>query len=851
MILDRFQLLLEHSSDAIAEFDASLRYVSANSAEAFPLGYHPRDLVGKSHAELLKALSEAHPLRSALEMMDACLRQVIEQAQSLTVTYELVTSYGIKRYETVYTPVLSEQQTVSRVFSIGRQRWAEYDNIRTGNGRSDPSSRRIPVRAILNAEMPGSEAGFPELGVPELGVPELGVPEMGVPEMGVPEMEGTAPRPAVFHSSPGSGSTAALSHPVRVPERSPSQFNHVQAAELRQSADFLRLVIDSIPQYIFWKDRHSVYLGCNRRWAEMAGLGNPDEVIGLTDDDLPWTQAQRDWYVTCDRQVMDTNTPMFRIRQSQRQADGRITWRETSKLPIHDGAGQVIGLLGMIEDVTERKLVEDLLRRSEAKYRHLAQREELLNQLATQIRESLNLNILLQTVVQEVRRLLDTDRVVVYRFDENWQGSVVFEDVIPPWISTLGEMGADNCFPDKFADLYSQGRVRAIADITQAGLDECHTQFLLSLQVKANLIVPILIHDHLWGLLVAHECRAPREWKQSETDLLYHLAGHIGIGIQQAELYAQATQNACVAQAQAKKLEQALHNLQDTQAQLIQTEKMSSLGQLVAGIAHEINNPVNFIYGNIGYIAEYVQDLTGLIELYRQHYPHPVAEIQAKIAQLDLEFLLEDVTKILKSLRVGSERIRQLVLSLRNFSRVDEADMKRVDIHDGIDSTLLILGNHFKAQPHHDSIHVVKEYGPIPPVECYPGQLNQVLMNILSNAIDALSDASHQANSAAQGQADVLEAQPTITIITELSSDQKSVIIRICDNGPGIPRDVQARLFDPFFTTKPVGKGTGLGLSISQKIIVEKHQGSLTCISAPGQGAEFRIEIPLFDYSPT
>jgi len=702
VIDDKFQLLLEHSSDAIAEFDASLRYQSANTVEASLLGHHPQDLIGKTHAELLSELADSHPLRSAMGTMDACLRQVVEQARALTVTYELATSDGLQCYETVYTPVVTGQH-VSRVFSVGRQRWAQHIDPQTSNGN---------------------------------------------------------------------GASAV-------------------------------------------------------------------------DQNLSWTPEAQSLDLVGDRPAMEIDAPEAPSRQPQPLADGRIAWRKSSQLLTRDESGQGTGLLGTSDSLTQQRLVEDLLSRSESKYRELAQREELLNRLATQIRQSLDLTTLLQTVVREVRHLLDTDRVVVYQFGEDWQGRVVFEDVIPPWISTLGEMGADNCFPGKFAQLYQQGRVRAIHDVANAGLDECHTQFLLSLDVKANLIVPILIYDQLWGLLVAHECRGSRVWKQSETDLLYHLAGHIGIGIQQAELYAQATQNARVAQAQAKELEQALRDLQEAQAQLIQTEKMSSLGQLVAGIAHEINNPVNFIYGNINYIDEYVHDLTDLIKLYRQHDSNPSTEIQEKVNQLDLEFLLEDITKILKSLKVGSERIRQLVLSLRNFSRVDEAAMKQVDIHDGIDNTLLILSNHFKPQPQHSAIRVVKQYGSIPPVECYPGQLNQVLMNILSNAVDALNESSSRIMGAQREQADRANARPTITIATELAANQEHVIIRICDNGVGIPPEVQTRLFDPFFTTKPVGKGTGLGLSISQHIIVEKHGGSLTCLSAPHQGAEFRIEIPI------
>lgn len=281
---------------------------------------------------------------------------------------------------------------------------------------------------------------------------------------------------------------------------------------------------------------------------------------------------------------------------------------------------------------------------------------------------------------------------------------------------------------------------------------------------------------------------------------------------------------------QAEELEQTLGELQQTQTKMIQSEKMSSLGQLVAGVAHEINNPVNFISGNLTHAKEYTSDLLHLVQLYQQHYPEPIVEIQDAIEDVDLEFLIGDLPKLLVSMGIGAERIQKIVLSLRNFSRMDEAEQKAVDIHEGIDSTLIILQNRCKAKGDQHDINVVKDYGKLPLVSCYPGQLNQVFMNILSNAIDALESSQPLA--------------PEIRIRTEpVGSDR--ILIKIADNGSGVPLAVQSRLFDPFFTTKPVGKGTGLGLSISYQIVVEKHQGQLSCSSTPEQGTEFQIEIPI------
>jgi signal transduction histidine kinase len=284
----------------------------------------------------------------------------------------------------------------------------------------------------------------------------------------------------------------------------------------------------------------------------------------------------------------------------------------------------------------------------------------------------------------------------------------------------------------------------------------------------------------------------------------------------------------------AQQLEQTLRELQQTQSQLIQNEKMSSLGQLVAGVAHEINNPVNFIYGNLTHADEYARGLLRLLTLYQRHYPHPIPSIQSEADAIDLEFVMVDLPKLMKSMRMGANRIQKIVASLRVFSRMDEAEMKAVDIHEGIDSTLMILQNRLKARSNYPEIQVMKFYSELPLVECFPGQLNQVFMNILSNAIDALEEVMERNSS----------FSPCIQIWTECAS-KNQIKIRIIDNGSGIPAAIQQQIFDPFFTTKPVGKGTGLGMSISYQIITERHKGSLTCHSQPEKGTEFAIEIPI------
>lgn len=292
-----------------------------------------------------------------------------------------------------------------------------------------------------------------------------------------------------------------------------------------------------------------------------------------------------------------------------------------------------------------------------------------------------------------------------------------------------------------------------------------------------------------------------------------------------------------LAQEQAKKLEIALQKLADTQSQLIQTEKMSSLGQLVAGIAHEINNPINFIYGNTDVINEYTDNLLNLVSLYQEHYHPPVAEIQAYHQNVDLDFIQIDLPNILNSIKKGVERLREIVLLLRNFSRLDEADIKEVNIHEGIDSTLMLLQSSLEGETDDAKLEVIKQYGELPLVECYPRQLNQVFMNILNNSITAIRELQ-------KINLNTTEKSPGKIIISTEVIYRNQVVIKIIDNGCGMTDEVRKKMFDPFFTTKAVGYGTGLGLWVSYQII-NKHGGNLQCISSPMKGTEIQIHIPV------
>ncbi|OYD92040.1 hypothetical protein CDG76_25745 [Nostoc sp. 'Peltigera membranacea cyanobiont' 210A] len=437
----------------------------------------------------------------------------------------------------------------------------------------------------------------------------------------------------------------------RVTERTQELFGSIET--LKQTQQLMRLVFDTIPHWVGWKDINSVYLGCNQSLATVLNLSSPDEIVGKTDYDLLISKEESDWYRVCDRRVMESGKAELHIIEQWQRADGQQIWLDTSKMPLRDAKGNVFGILLVTEDITERQLAQEELK-----------------------------------------------------------------------------------------------------------------------QQKQNL-------------------------------------------------------------------EEALAELQGTQVQLVQSEKMSALGNLVAGVAHEINNPVGFLGGNIQPALDYIKDIFSLIDLYQQEYSPPSGVIQDEIEAIDLDYIREDLPKLVGSMQEGVKRIRDISTSLRTFSRADSDRPIACNIHDGIDSTILILKHRLKASESHPEIQVLKEYGQLPLVECFAGQLNQVFMNILANAIDALEESNIGRSF------EEIKANPnSITIITQISDDKQQIIINIKDNGKGMNEEIKQKIFDHLFTTKAVGKGTGLGLAIARQIVEETHGGKLSFNSTLGEGTEFLIEIP-------
>lgn len=561
---------------------------------------------------------------------------------------------------------------------------------------------------------------------------------------------------------------------------------------LRNSQQFLRQVIDTAPNLIFVKDRQGRFILANQAIAELYGttVGN---LLGKTEADFNPNPAEIEKFRADDQEVFQQLRDKVIPEETITSPNGVVRLFQTIKRPLLSPDGKSRQILCVATDISERKQAAEALARSEAKFRSLIQNS--------------------------------SDLIVILEPD----GAIRYTS--PSIEKILGY---------KPSDL-----------IGQKGFNFIHPEDISKVSAAAS--------ELLAGKAVSVEYRFRRQdaswcWLESTGSNLINDPAVGGIVVNSRDITERKLAEVALRQSElqlrtrTQQLEVALYELQQTQAQLIQNEKMSSLGQLVAGIAHEINNPVNFIYGNVNYISQYIDDLLHFVTLYQRYYPNPVSEIRKAAEDIDLDFIIQDLPKVLESMQAGANRIREIVLKLRNFSRLDEAPMKAVDIHEGLENTLMILQHRIKSVP--AGIQVIKDFGNLPKVECCAAQLNQVFINILANAIDAIetqakpglivirTEIGHQ--KLGMGHHGCLE-----TNSHQYSNVSDVVVIRIADNGVGMTEEVKKHLFEPFFTTKPVGKGTGLGLAICYQVVVQKHGGKIECISSPGQGTEFIIEIPI------
>ncbi|MFB2893506.1 PAS domain S-box protein [Aerosakkonemataceae cyanobacterium BLCC-F50] len=585
---------------------------------------------------------------------------------------------------------------------------------------------------------------------------------------------------------------------------------------LKQSQKRYQTLAEASPIGVFLTDAKGDCLYVNQTWLQITGLSQekalgPNWSITLHPEDRE--QVFREWYESA------LNKKQFESEYRFLRPDGSVTWVIGQALALIDNQGEIEGYVGTITDITDRKRQEQALRL-------------IVEGTAAKTGEAF-----FKSCVQYLAQVLEVRYAFIAEFVDS-------EKLIA---KTLAFWAGDG-----FGDNFTYNLVGAPCEQVNSQNDLCiyphslqslfpENDDLVALQAESYAGVPIIdANGNSLGFLAVLDTKPMVEEITIQSAILRIFATRAGAEIERIEAEAVRRSEIKLRQ-KTEELEATLKQLQATQLQLIQAEKMSSLGQLVAGIAHEINNPVNFIYGNIQTATDYATNLVNLIQLYQEHYPSPLPAIADFTENIDFEYVASDFPKLLTSVKNGATRIRDIVKSLRTFSRLDEADLKEIDIHENIESTLVILQNRLNGRAGNPEIHVHKNYGKLPLIECYGGLLNQVFMNLLVNAIDAIEQQRESLE-----PTEKLDYQGQITITTSITSENQ-VFISIQDNGAGMSPQVQEKIFNPFFTTKAVGKGTGMGLAISYQIVTKNHQGDLQCFSRLGQGTEFRMELPICD----
>lgn len=513
-------------------------------------------------------------------------------------------------------------------------------------------------------------------------------------------------------------------------------------------------------------------------------------------------------------------------------------------MPIYKQKNQ-IGFIGCLSHnkrqwlTKEIKFIQDLKQSLNIAIAHsqlyqevaqIAKRERLINYITHQTRSSLDLESILNNVIQEILSALDVDRCLIHLVEENdhklkenlIRYQHLYEAVQKPFFPSIQYFDPHGPITNWVIE---NQEIVIIDNIKKDERIDQENQEYLQAEIKSSLVVPVTYNNQIYAIIYLNQCSHQRHWSKSDQLLVKSIADQLAISIRQAHLYHEMEISALKSEAQAQKLSETLQELKNTQTQLIQTEKMSSLSQMVAGISHELNNPISFIYGNIPFLKDYINDLIRLLHSYQNQYPDPDISIREIQENIELDFILDDISLILDSMKQGTIRVKNIVHLLQNFSHLNEAPFKVIDLNQSLDNTLLILNHKIGSE-----IMIEKNYGEIPLVECYPKFMNQVFLGILTNAIQALFESN--------------KTKKILTLSSRLINNTE-VEISIKDNGIGIPLDIQGKIFDPFFTTKKIGQGQGNGLTFCYQTIVNHHHGSLNFHSIPNEGTTFIIQLPI------